>query len=301
MHEHLRILDEIRPLRDPVLLAAFSGWTDQPGVAVSAIDYLRDHWGGRPVAEIDPEPYYDFTVQRPRSRFADGVRMHAWPRNRFWVARPRGGDQDFLLFAGVEPHLRWKSFLDAMREVMQAGGVQTSITLGAQPGSVPHTRPLPINLSASDNDFSTQFGLRVPTSRYEGPTGLMSVLNLDLRARGWRNASLWVLVPHYLNVGQNPNAVRSLIHAIDRGYHTTTPQEELEERIGEFDAKVHGALDRSAEAVDYVRTLEEQYDSSRASEQVPEAPPAPPTSDLPSSEDILGDLERFLKQQRDQP
>lgn len=297
MHEHLRFLDEIRPLRDPVFLAAFSGWTDAPGAAASAIEYLRDQWGGRPIAEIDPEPYYDFTVQRPKVRNIDGVRMHDWPRNRFWVARPRGGDQDFVLFAGVEPHLRWRSFLDAMLEVMQAAGVTTSVTLGAQPGSVPHTRPLPINLSGSDTDFSTQFGLQVPTSRYEGPTGILSVLNLDLRARGWRNASLWVLTPHYLNVGPNPGAVLSLVRALDRGYHTTTPRDDLQRRIEEFETTVHEALDRSSEAATYIKTLEEQYDSSRSAEQLPDEP-QPPPAELPSSDEILGDLERFLRQQR---
>src|SRR5581483_6643533 len=107
-----------------------------------------------------------------------------------------------------------------------------------QPGAVPHTRPLPVTLSASDNDFEAQFGLKIPTSRYEGPTGLMSVLNVRLRDLHWRNASIWALVPHYLNAGPNPNAVLSLVRAIDRGYGTSTPRAPLAERIAAFDGQV---------------------------------------------------------------
>ena len=144
MHERVRILDEIRPLRDPVFLAAFTGWTDTPGAASAAIEYLCEQWHARPVAQIESEPYYDFTVQRPRVLTEAGLRVIDWPKNRFWVASQRGGRQDFLLFAGVEPHLRWRSFIAAIIDVMDAAGVTTSVTMGAQPGSVTHTRPLQI-------------------------------------------------------------------------------------------------------------------------------------------------------------
>jgi hypothetical protein len=186
--------------------------------------------------------------------------------------------------------------------VMQAAGVTTSITLGAQPSGVPHTRPLPVTLSASDDGFEEQFGLRVPTSRYEGPTGILSVLNLRLRALGWRNASLWALQPHYLNVGPNPQAMLSLVRAIDRGFGVTTPREALATRIEEFEAEVQDALDPSSDAANYVRSLEEQYDSNP--ENAEHAPGDTSeanrgrTAPLPPSDEILGDLERFLREQR---
>ena len=73
MHDALRPLDEVRPLRNPVLLAAFAGWNDNGGSATAALYYLLDQWDAKPLIEIDPEPFYDFTVQRPRVRLEDGV------------------------------------------------------------------------------------------------------------------------------------------------------------------------------------------------------------------------------------
>lgn len=299
MHEHVELLEEIHALRDPVLIAAFAGWTDGHGAAAAAIDYLVEQWQGRPLADIDPEPYYDFTVQRPHVRGEGDRRVVDWPRNRFSVATPPGTGREFLFFAGVEPHTRWRQFTDAMIEVMQAAGVTTSITLGVQPSGVPHTRPLPVTLSASDGDFEQQFGLRIPTSRYEGPTGILSVLNLRLRALGWRNASLWALQPHYLNVGPNPHAMLALVRVIDRGFHTATPREALTARIAEFDVQVQDALDPSSDAATYIRSLEEQYDASPPLAPTDETPGVP--QPLPTSDEILGDLERFLRQQRGEP
>lgn len=302
MHESIELLDEVRPLRDPVLIAAFAGWTDAHGVAAAAVDYLVEQWGGTPFARIDPEPYFDFTVERPHVRNEDERRVIDWPRALFSVARPPGTDREFLLFSGAEPHLRWRQFTDAMIEVMQATGVTTSITLGAQPSGVPHTRPLPVTLSASDDAFEEQFALRIPTSRYEGPTGILSVLNLRLRALDWRNASLWALQPHYLNVGPNPQAVLSLVRTVDRGFGTTTPREALAERIVEFDAQVQEALDPGSDAATYVRSLEEQYDANppigALGGEAPNAGTGEGGAPLPPSDEILGDLERFLREQR---
>jgi hypothetical protein len=148
-----------------------------------------------------------------------------------------------------------------------------------------------VSLSASDKGFEEQFGLTIPNSRYEGPTGLVSVLNVELRAKRWRNASLWAVIPHYLNVGPNPNAMLSLVRLIDRGFGTTTPLTAIEERIVAFDAQLEEALDPSSEAATYVRSLEEQFDAQADAAQSLEA-------ELPTSEELLSDLDRFLKKQR---
>ena len=292
MHESLRLVGEMRPLRDPVMLAAFTGWSDAGGVAVAAVEYLAEQWDASLVAEVEPERFYDFTVQRPRVHLVEEQRVIDWPANRFWVASPSDAGRDFLLFAGIEPHLRWRHFTAAMTEMMELAGVTTSVTLGAQPGAVPHTRPLPVLLSASDEQFEEQFGLQVPASRYEGPTGITGVLNLHFRGLEWRNASLWAVVPHYLNVGPNPNAVISLVKMVDRGFGTRTPLGPLDERSEAFAGQVQEAMDRSSEALSYIRSLEEQYDSS-ASEDEDEG-----AAGLPTSQELLGDLERFLREQQ---
>ena len=296
MHEAIRALDEIRPLRDPLLIGAFSGFTDAPGAATHAVDFLVREWVATPFAEIDPERFYDFTVQRPRVRLEHGERVLDWPQNRIYLATPPGATRDILLMSGAEPHLRWRTFCEAILEVARETGSTTSVTLGAQPAGVPHTRPLPVSLSASHEEFETLFGLKAPASRYQGQTGIVGVLNLQLRAQGWKNASLWAMAPHYLTIGPNPHIAASFVRLLDRALGTTTSVESLAEETEQFDEQVRQVVAESDEAAAYVRQLEEQYDSSRPA--LPPGASEDARGDLPPTPEILDDLERFLREQR---
>ena len=296
MHELLKPLAEIRPLREPVLIAGFAGWNDFGGAAIATLDHLAEQWEASALAEIATAELFDFTVERPIVRLDGERRVIDWPTHTFRVASPPGAERDFVLLSGPEPHLRWRAFTEAIAELMQAVGASTSITVAAQPGAVPHTRPLPVTLSASDSDFEGQFGLRVPESRYEGPTGIVGAFNVDQRQRGYRNASLWAQVPHYLTVGPNPNAIAALVGVLDRGFGSTTSLEAVEARIERFAEQVQQALSESGEAESYISQLEQQYDANIPKLSLPEAGGG---AELPEAEELLTDLESFLREQRD--
>ena len=297
MHELVEPIGEVRPLRDPVLIAAFSGWNDFGGAAAAAIDHIARQWKASDLAEIRNERLFDFTVERPKVRLEGEQRVIDWPRHRFRLASPPGAERDFVLLSGPEPHLRWRTFTEAIADFMVEVGATLSITIAAQAGAVPHTRPLPVTLSASDSDFEGQFGLRVPQSRYEGPTGIVGAFNVDQRQRGFRNASLWAQLPHYLSAGPNPNAISALVQLIDRGFGTDTSLARIERRIERFKEQVQQAITESGEAESYIRMLESQYDANLPQLTEPDTGDDP---ELPSAEDLLSDLEGFLRDQRDE-
>ena len=297
MHELVEPIGEVRPLRDPVLIAAFSGWNDFGGAAAAAIDHIARQWKASDLAEIRNERLFDFTVERPKVRLEGEQRVIDWPRHRFRLASPPGAERDFVLLSGPEPHLRWRTFTEAIADFMVEVGATLSITIAAQAGAVPHTRPLPVTLSASDSDFEGQFGLRVPQSRYEGPTGIVGAFNVDQRQRGFRNASLWAQLPHYLSAGPNPNAISALVRLIDRGFGTDTSLARIERRIERFKEQVQQAITDSGEAESYIRMLESQYDANLPQLTEPDTGDDP---ELPSAEDLLSDLEGFLRDQRDE-
>ncbi|MDP6605172.1 MAG: PAC2 family protein [Dehalococcoidia bacterium] len=300
LHEALKPLEELGPLNDPVLLASFSGWGDNMGSAAATLEYLTKQWEATPIAEIAPELFFDFTVQRPRVRLEDGERVLDWPALRFHRARPPGGERDFVLLSGPEPSLRWQTFTEAIAGLMKTVGATTSVTLGAQPAAVPHTRPLPVTLSASHPEFEQQFGLEIrATSRYQGPVGIVSVLNLHHRDMEWRNAHLRVMAPHYLTMGPNPNVATTLVKTIDHGFGVSTPLGPLEERVEAFADQVREAMQESSEAESYVTQLEEQYDENQPQLPTFDAPAGEPGSgNLPAADDLLSDLENFLRERR---
>ena len=58
-------IEDVPPLRSPVLIAAFEGWNDAADAASSVVDHLARVWNARLVAAVDPEDFYDFQVNRP--------------------------------------------------------------------------------------------------------------------------------------------------------------------------------------------------------------------------------------------
>ena len=78
-------------LRAPVVIAAFEGWNDAGDAATAAVEHLEPDWDATPLAELDPEEYYDFQVTRPTVSLVDGVtRPIEWPTTRLSACRLPG-------------------------------------------------------------------------------------------------------------------------------------------------------------------------------------------------------------------
>ena len=70
------------------LIVAFAGWPDAGESATSTIKYMLRQLEAVKFAEIDPEEFYDFSQERPRSyRTRDGRRRVRWPANEFYICR----------------------------------------------------------------------------------------------------------------------------------------------------------------------------------------------------------------------
>ena len=296
MHALIRPLADLGPLRDPILVAGFA---DHGGAtAAAAVQYLVDQWDARPIAEVDPDELFDFTVRRPTVRLDDeGRRVLDWPTSRFYLATPPGAGRDVVLLVGIEPHLRWRTFCEAVASFMAEAGITTGVLLGSYGGPTPHTRPTPVRLTAGDEALAERFGLPLTAPTYEGPTSIVGVLNVHLRAAGFSNAALIAMTPFYVGADPNPHAAITLIEALDRGLGTSTPVAALREQAQALDRHAEQAVRESQQIRTLVQSLEQQYDwiggSKGAQQQAPTA-----TIELPASEDVVAGVEAFLRQQR---
>ncbi|MBE3566525.1 MAG: PAC2 family protein [Thermogemmatispora sp.] len=105
-------------LRNPVLIAALAGWNDAADSATTAIKFLIDRWKPVKIAEIDSEDFYVFTETRPIVRIVDGMqRSLVWPANQFSAHSLPEQERDIILYLGVEPQLKWRTFSECFLEV----------------------------------------------------------------------------------------------------------------------------------------------------------------------------------------
>ena len=106
------------------------------------------------------------------------------------------------------------------------------------------------------------------------------------------------LVPNYLGVAPNPMAVIALTRALDRMLGVSTGVADYEEAAANVRAQADEQMARSSEVRDAVRAMEEQYESMAGTLQGGRGDEG--SSDLPSADELLGDVERFLASESDE-
>jgi hypothetical protein len=294
MSEHLTFVEEPGPLRRPVVIMAFSGWNDAAESATTAARYLAQLWPSRPLASIDPEDFYHFGLSRPHVRFKPGSRTErevVWPATDFSLAQPAEIERDIVVGVAIEPHLKWRTYCSAVLELARRVGASLVLTLGALLAEVPHTRPVRLVGGAYDPELAALLGIR-PT-RYEGPTGIVGVLNTMCREEGVPTASLWANVPHYISGIENPKAALALVRRVSTLLNAQPDLADLTEAAAQFDQNLTGIVAQNAKIAEYVAKLER-----KKPEEDEAQPDAVPPDELPPSADLVAEIEQFLRQQR---
>ena len=288
--------DQRPALRDPVLVAAFEGWNDAGDAATSAADWLVRHCDApspAPFATIDPDEHVDYQSRRPHVEVSDGVAVAVhWPLHACYATTWR--ERDVVVVHGVEPNLRWRSYCHGIIEVARETGCDTVVTFGALLGDVPHTRP--VRVTGTSTDDALVASLALSRARYEGPTGIVGVLSDECRSAGLRTISLWAPVPHYVASPPNPPATRVLLQRFATVAGLALELEGLDRLADLWRAQVDHALADNDEMRDYVRQLELRVDSDDTEERGLVL-----GDDLPSAHDLVDEVERFLREQPGDP
>jgi hypothetical protein len=260
------------------MIAAFEGWNDAADAATGAIEHLEREWTVKPFAAIDPEDYYDYQVNRPTVRLVDGVtRRIDWPTTRLGMAQ--AGDCEVVLVRGLEPNMRWRAFCEELVEFAEELQIDQIVCLAALLADVPHTRPIDINGSASSDELAEQLGLT--RSRYEGPTGVISVFHQALAETGRPVVTYWASVPHYVAQPPCPKATLTLLHRVEDALDIAVPLGELPEQALAWENGVDELAREDSEIADYIASLEQREDET----DLPEA----------SGEAIAKAFERYLR------
>ncbi|MEU5930400.1 PAC2 family protein [Streptomyces antimycoticus] len=280
-------LEGVPELIDPVMICAFEGWNDAGDAASTAVGHLDREWKGEVFASLDAEDYYDFQVNRPTVALEGGVRKITWPTTRLSVVRADTGEKsrDLVLVRGIEPSMRWRSFCNEILGYAHELGVEMVVILGALLGDTPHTRPVPVSGVTSDADLARSLDLE--ETRYEGPTGIVGVLQEACAHAGVPAVSLWAAVPHYVSQPPNPKATLALLNRLEDLISVRIPLGELTEDSRAWQLGVDQLAAEDSEVAEYVQSLEEARDTA----ELPEA----------SGEAIAREFERYLRRRDGQP
>ena len=269
------------------LIFAFSGWSDANGTATKAVQFLIEKTKAKKFAEIHAENFYDFSIVRPNMKFdKSNNRILEWPKNEFYYSTDES-TKGLMFFLGVEPNLKWKTFSSSISTFCSDFEIKMMISLGALLDSVPHTRPIKISGRFSNQHLKDRMEwLGVKDSQYEGPTGINTVLMQESIEKNGQHISLWGHTPHYVTSSTNPNVTLALLNRV---MHLAEFELDVQKFIDEgnrFVDRVNGAIEIQGEIKSYVQKLEQAYDLDFRT-----------TTDIPSSETMIEELEKFLNNQ----
>ncbi|MBC8279154.1 MAG: PAC2 family protein, partial [Chloroflexi bacterium] len=236
-------------------------------------------------AEIDPEEFYDFSQTRPySSRTRDGKRRIQWPANEFSYLTDPSTESGVMVFVGVEPNLKWRTYAKTVAKVAKDNGVDSVIHIGALLDAVPHTRPVKLSGTASESNLSEFLeGQGIRSSNYQGPTGISSAVMAACIEEGLEYTSIWGHTSHYLQAAPNHRVGSTLLEILLKLLNLHLDLGELKSAAGVFNDEVEKAVAKDEQISSYVTKLEGQYDEAVAAIEIPD--PA----------ELVRDLENFLR------
>jgi proteasome assembly chaperone (PAC2) family protein len=282
------------------MIAGFTGWNDAADAASTAVRSLIEGWDATLVASIDPEEFTDFSTIRPHVRLSEGItREIVWPQVAVWAATTPSGD--VLLVLGPEPSFRWRTFCEQLLGVAQRFGASMVMTLGALLADVSHTRSVQLIGTATDPDLIDRFELQ--RSHYEGPTGIVGVLQDTCSHAGIPTASLWAATPAYASQIPSPKAALARIRRATDMIGTPAPIGMLASEVSEYEDQVEEMISADDDLPGYVRRLERLADEDDEDDEDDAGGNGAATAslDADSSDQLIEELEQFLRDQGDGP
>jgi proteasome assembly chaperone (PAC2) family protein len=284
-------IHQIPLLRNPVMIVAFSGWNDAAEAASGAVEHLLSGWRDKSddvlpelIAQVESEDYYDFQVNRPQVSIDQSqIRSITWPSTQVFGLAVPSMSRDLVIVTGVEPSMRWKSFTSDLLDLADDLEVALVVTLGSLLADTPHTRPITVTGTGAHPSIADRLGVSV--SKYEGPTGILGVIQDACMCRGVDAISLWAAVPHYAASSPSPKATLALVNTLEEFLDVSIPLSDLPERADIWEKEVNDLAAEDSDVADYVKALEESKDAA----ELPEV----------SGDSIAKEFERYLRRQKE--
>jgi hypothetical protein len=260
------------------MIACFDGWVDAAEAASSAVAHVAAD--AEPMVTFDPDAIFDYRSRRPVLDVQDGrLSDLRWPELAIRHVPVDG--RDLLIFSGAEPDLRWQELASDVAALVASLGVALWVSLGAVPGAVAHTMPVPVMATASQDGL---LGPRTPP----GPEGLLrvpsaalSALEMAVSGSGIPAIGFFAQVPPYASIGYTAASI-ALLERLGRHLEVDLQMDDLHDEEHEQRARYDAAVASDA----MLRQTVEQLESVAGDME---------EHHLPSGDELAREIERFLR------
>ena len=280
-------------LRDPSFIAA---WPGMGGVAVIAAKHLKDELGAEEFGSIEPYDFFDLGAISVQDHI---VEEPEFPESKFYFWES-GGGKDLIIFIGeAQPPVKGYRFANLVLDVAKRLRAKRVYTFAAAPGHIHHTRrPKVLGVT-------THPGLIEELERNDViPMGAGSISGLNglllgvAKERNMEGICLLGEIPVYITQVPNPRSAKAVLEVLTRLLAIEVDLSELDNWARNAEAEIEKNIEMLREShgeeakrlLDYFDRLKQQASAEEAEIQEPLEF---------STEELLGEVERFLKRTRE--
>ena len=269
------IVTEPEDVVAPALIVSFEDWVDAGGAGSMAARHIAED--GEVTATFDSDAIYDYRSHRPVLDIVEGVPTQ-FVHPQMVLIRKSLTERDVFVLTGPEPDYRWKEFADNVLELALRIGIVEHVSLGAIPSAVPHTAPTPVMMTAATSEQLR--GAAPNEGLLRVPAAAVSLIEWTLAQSGIPAVGFWAQVPHYATPF-SAGAI-ALVRKVEDHLSVTIGAGALEEQAAAQSTALEQLFTDNPDATEYLQRLEGLVGEQQ----------------VPPAEDIAGEVERFLRNQR---
>ncbi len=272
------------------MIGSINGFTDAGQVSEQMAHNILTKLDAELVIVFDNDELLDYRARRPSMFFEkDHLATYEPALLGIYLVRDESGIP-FLFLHGYEPDFRWEAFADAIEEIIDTYAVTDFTWVHSIPFPVPHTRPVGITVSGNRKELIERFSEWRPETQVPG--NVVHLLEYRLTRMGMPVVGFVLLVPHYLNESDYPNAAVSGFELLTAATGLVFPTDQLREEGVRFLERLGKKMEENEELSKLVANLEQGYKSDRATSFGVQI--SSPKTEEPNAEEIAAELEDYL-------
>lgn len=272
------------------MIGSINGFTDAGQVSEQMAHNILTKLDAELVIVFDNDELLDYRARRPSMFFEkDHLATYEPALLGIYLVRDESGIP-FLFLHGYEPDFRWEAFADAIEEIIDTYAVTDFTWVHSIPFPVPHTRPVGITVSGNKKELIERFSEWRPETQVPG--NVVHLLEYRLTRMGMPVVGFVLLVPHYLNESDYPNAAVSGFELLTAATGLVFPTDQLREEGVRFLERLGKKMEENEELSKLVANLEQGYKSDRATSFGVQI--SSPKTEEPNAEEIAAELEDYL-------
>ena len=283
-----------------ILLIHFDGAIDAGAAGRIAIGQMLRLLHNERVATFDADTLMDYRSHRPIVTVDDWVSSPdmVMPKTVLDLVEDDMGNP-ILVLHGAEPDAHWESFTNAINDICKRAGVEITFSLHGVPSGVPHTRPTPVHVQATDASLLPAGGAKI-TNHMQFPAPLSTFVQIRLGQRGIGGLALLGAVPYYMADTGYPAASSALLTSLAKFADLSLPVGDLEQGAAQDQENIEKLVESNPDISHTVSNLEEHFDAwSGGDGAIPlagMAQPAAARDEDKSTKDIGDVIEAYLAQ-----